>query len=148
MEPTRPEDARQWFERVAANDFKDLPRTLSFIMTITIGADLARRLGDQRRAAVLYAILLPYADRQVTLGNAILCIGSASRPLGALAATLGNWEDAERHFAHALAFDEKIGARPWLARTPFEYAWMLQERGSVEDRGRALDLGNQALATF
>ena len=61
---------------------------------------------------------------------------------------MDNWEDAGRHFEDALTFDEKIGARPWLARSQYEYAWMLQERNRPGDREKAQELVNQALATF
>jgi class 3 adenylate cyclase len=65
-----------------------------------------------------------------------------------VAAAMGNWEDAERHFQDALAFDERIGAWPWLARTRYQYAWMLEERDQPGDREKAQGLVNQALATF
>jgi class 3 adenylate cyclase len=82
------------------------------------------------------------------VGNCILCLGSASRSLGQLAAAMGKWEDAERHFEHAVQFDEKIGARPWAGRSRFEYAWMLHERGGPGDNEKALALVNAALGEY
>jgi class 3 adenylate cyclase len=61
---------------------------------------------------------------------------------------MGHWEDAQRHFDEALAFDEKIGARPYLAGVQRWYADMLQEHGQPGDREKAQGLVNQALATF
>jgi len=148
LETDRQDQAREWFERLAANDFTDIPSDLLWMVTMLLSADLARGLRDQHRAALLYEILRPYATRNIVVGTAVLCDGSASYPLGLLASTMGNWEEAERHFEDALAFDEKIGAWPWLARTRYQYAWMLQERDQPGDRGKAQGLVNQALATF
>ena len=145
LETDRPEQALEWFERLAANDFSDIP---SDIATFSLTADIASRLGDRRRAALLYEMLRPYAARGIVVSFALLCDGSASRLLGQLADTMGNWDDAERHFQDALAFNEKIGARPWLARTQSWYAAMLQGRDQPGDREKAQGLVNQALATF
>lgn len=106
--------ARHWFDQVAAEDFSNVLARPDALVILLLCADLARRLQDRERAALLYDILLPYADRQVVLPILVLCLGSASRALGQLAATLGRWEDAERHFEYAVAFDERIGATPWL----------------------------------
>jgi len=145
----RLEDARPIFDKAAANDFTDIPREqFTYLTMLNIHADLARRLGDADRAALLYDLLLPHADFQVQVGNAILCLGSASRSLGQVAAATGRWDDAERHFEHAIAFDERIGARPWAARSRFEYAWMLQDRGGSGDSEKALALVNTALGEY
>jgi uncharacterized protein HemY len=37
--------------------------------------------------------------------------------LGLLAETLKRWDEAEEHFEHALAMNERMGFQPWLART-------------------------------
>ena len=148
LETGQPGQAQEWFERVAENDFADVPEDGAFSSTMLWSAHAARRLQDKRRAALLYERLRPYAARQLVFGNTWLCLGSASRPLGMLAATMGHWEDAERHFEEALAFDEKIGARPYLARTQYEYADMLHERDARGDEEKTQRLVNQALATF
>ena len=67
--------------------------------------------------------------------------------LGILAATVADWPAADANFAAATATQERIGARPWLARTRLEWARMLllvAERGDGE---RAHDLLRQALTT-
>jgi class 3 adenylate cyclase len=148
LDTHRQDQAHEWFERLAARDFADVPSDAFLMVTILLAADLARGLGDRRRAGLLYEILRPYAARNVVVGNAVLCDGSASYPLGLLASTMGRWDDAERHLQDALAFNEKIGAWPWLARTRYEYARMLEERHQPDDRKKAQGLVNQALATF
>ena len=145
----RLESARPIFDKAAANDFTDIPKDqFTYLTTLLLHADMARRLGDADRAALLYDVLLPYADFQVQAGNAILCLGSASRALGQLAAAMGRWNDADRHFEHAIAFDQRIGARPWASRSRFEHAWMLQDRGQPGDDERALGLVNEALGEY
>jgi class 3 adenylate cyclase len=147
LDTNRPDQAREWFERLAAEDFADIPKDTQWLVTLMLVAHAARRLGDARRAARIYEILEPYALRQITVGFAFLCEGSASISLGETAAAMGRWDDAERHFEQALSFDERTGTRPWLARTQYEYASMLHERAGPGDDDNAALLVNQALAT-
>jgi class 3 adenylate cyclase len=142
-----PDRAREWFERLAAADFADIPKDQQWIVTLMLATHAAGRLGDARRAAMTYNILLPYAQRQVTVGFAFLCEGSASLSLGEAATAMGRWDDAERHFEEALSFDERTGTPPWLARTQYEYASMLHKRGGPGDDDQAVALVNRALAT-
>ena len=66
--------------------------------------------------------------------------GSRGYAAGPLASCLGRWEDAERHFEHALAVNERLGARPFLVRTRRAYAQMLLERNRPGDTERAHEL--------
>ena len=59
---------------------------------------------------------------------------------GRLAACLGRWDDAERHFADALAMNERLGARPYVVRTRRAWAAMLLDRNAAGDRERAATL--------
>ena len=75
-------------------------------------------------------------SRRVAVTYPELSMGSVSRELGILAATAARWSDAERHFEAALEANERIGARPWLARTEEGYARMRAARGdAVTERG-------------
>jgi tetratricopeptide (TPR) repeat protein len=96
---------------------------------------------------MLYELLLPYADR-VAVSYAEVSTGSVSRCLGILAAMLGRWEDAERQFEDALAMNERIGARQWLAHTQRDLARMLLGRSSPGDAEKAHDLLSDARATY
>jgi hypothetical protein len=53
------------------------------------------------------------------------------------AATTSNWGAAARHFEDALELNARMGARPWLARTRYDFALMLLARGEPGDRERA-----------
>jgi tetratricopeptide (TPR) repeat protein len=100
-------------------------------------AELIAASGDARSAAQLYPVLLPWAQRHFLFAG---CEGSWSRPLGLLAATMGRWDEARRHFEDAIAANQNIGARPWVAQTQVAYADMLLATGDDRDRARANEL--------
>jgi tetratricopeptide (TPR) repeat protein len=140
-------EARSVFERFAADGFSGIPRDANWMITLASLAPVCTFVGDSERAETLYGLLSPYQGYNVSIDNAIVCYGALSRYLGILATTMGRWEDAERHFEDALAMNEKMGARPWVAWTQHDYAAMLQERGRAGDKERARGLREQALAT-
>jgi tetratricopeptide (TPR) repeat protein len=129
LELGREDAAREEFESLARAGFDALPRDAQWLIAMTLLAEVCGRLGDAARAAELYAPLVPYAGRNVLVGRASTCNGSASRHLGILAAAQGEWERAERHFADALAMHEAMGARPFVARTQVSWAEMELARG-------------------
>jgi DNA-binding SARP family transcriptional activator len=107
-------------------------------------AEVCSFLDDSTHASRLYELLLPHARRNA-VSHPVCAFGSVSRYLGLLASTLGHFEDAERHFEAALAMNERMGARPWLAHTQEDYGRMLLDRGETE---RASGLIAAALATY
>jgi class 3 adenylate cyclase len=64
-----------------------------------------------------------------------------------LAWKLGKLDDAQLHFEHALQFEQRMGAKLWVAYTQIEYSRMLMKRNRAEDSGRALDLVQRAIDT-
>ena len=118
----RVSEAREEFERLAAGDFEDIPRDLDWMIAMTLLSDVCADLGDSDRAALLYAKLEPYADVNVVIGLAAVCLGSAASFLGKLAATMGRTDLAVGHFEHALEADAALGAPACLARTQVDYA--------------------------
>jgi DNA-binding SARP family transcriptional activator/tetratricopeptide (TPR) repeat protein len=137
-------ESRRVFESLAGDDFADLLFQQDvWLVGISLLAEVATALGDAERASALYAVLLPYADR-VAINYPEIAIGSVSRYLGMLGTTTARWEDAQRHFEDALAANERIGARPWLAHTHEDYARMLSARGGPGDGERALELARRA----
>jgi DNA-binding NarL/FixJ family response regulator len=61
-----------------------------------------------------------------------------------LAATLGEWSAAERHFEAAVEMNRRMGADTWLARSAYEFARMLLARGGRDDRAAAARLLGEA----
>jgi DNA-binding CsgD family transcriptional regulator/tetratricopeptide (TPR) repeat protein len=145
IEQGRAAEAWSEWEAVAANDFADLSRDRLFVNGLVTMAQVAVSLRDARRAAILYDLLLPYAERAVVVGWAAGCNGAAARSLGLLAATMRRWEAAELHFDAALALNEQMGAWLWVARTQLAYAAMLTQRGWPGDRERGLEQVSRAL---
>jgi class 3 adenylate cyclase len=143
----REEQARAAFEELAAEEFANLPQDGNMAATLAYLSLTCCFLGDARRAAVLYDLLLPYAAHNIVVGVAVACAGSASRYLGLLASTMERWEDADKHFEDALEMNTRMGARPWVADTQHDYASMLLARDGPGGREKALELLAQALDT-
>jgi hypothetical protein len=70
--------------------------------------------------------------------------GPVALRLGMLAAMLGKWDDAERHFESALARCDLLGARAIRARVLLEYVRALLARSRVGDNERAASLLEEA----
>jgi DNA-binding CsgD family transcriptional regulator len=139
------------FDEIAVNDFTDIPRnSWLWLHTMTMLSETSVALGDTPRAARLYEILLPYADRNVTANTAITCFGSVSYFLGRLATLLSRWEDAARHFEQALTMNERMGLKPWVAHTLRAYAHLLVSRPNraARELGRAREMLEQAVAIY
>src|SRR5262249_14417903 len=103
-------------------------------------------LHDRSAAAILYDRLRPLAGQVSVTVIAILCDGSCALYCGLLAACLCRWDDAECHFADALAMNERLGARPYVVRTRRAWAAMLLDRGATGDAPRARELIAAGLA--
>ncbi len=98
------------------------------------------------QSATLFTLLSPYAGRNLVFGAHTASFGSAARLLGMLATTQQRWDEAQQQFENAIEFDQRSGARPWLAHSRHAYASMLLRRGSETDRAHALTLLEAALA--
>jgi tetratricopeptide (TPR) repeat protein len=135
----RRDEAREPFERLAASGFSELPRNDEWVFGMALLADVAGFLRDASGSEVLYEQLLPYDGRNaVSAPDA--CIGAVARSLGVLAASIGRYDDAQRHFEDAVAMNMRTGGRPWLAQTQCDYARVLLERGDPGDGDHALEL--------
>jgi len=140
---SRPADARAEFERLACNDFSDLPIDGAYVTALALLAQIAWYLGDKPRAVRLYELLEPFAGQNIAIGSAAVFYGPVSRYLGLLAATLSRWEDSARRFEDALKTTVEMGARPFEAYVQVEYGAMLMAR----DREKGAALLDQGLAT-
>ncbi len=148
LESGREGEARTHFEFLAQDDFARLPRDVTWAGGIAQLARVCAALSDTRRAAVLYELLLPDAERNLVIGFSGACEGSAAAFLGMLAAVQERHADAVLHFEAALAMNARMGARPALAHAQREYAAMLLRRGAPGDRERAAALLADAMRTY
>jgi DNA-binding SARP family transcriptional activator/tetratricopeptide (TPR) repeat protein len=143
----REDEAWRAFDELAAADFAVLPRDGEWLFSLSILAEAAARFEDGDRAAILYQLLDPYARLNASTSGAS-AIGSVSRYLGILASTMSRWDDARSHFEDALAMNDRMGARPWLAHTQHDYARLLVARGTADDRAKGDALLATALTTY
>jgi hypothetical protein len=93
----------------------------------------------------LYDLFKAYSGKNVVVGPGISSAGASDRYLGLLAATLQRWDVAEQHFRAAVDLNERMGARPFVAFTLYDYASMLMGRAEPGDGERARALLDQAL---
>jgi class 3 adenylate cyclase len=143
----REKEAREEFEVLAADDFAVLPRDGNWPIAMALLSEVCAFLGDADRAAFVYEELRPWEDLCIMAGPALDSYGATSRLMGRLAVTLGHWDDAERHFEHALKRNTEMGSGRWATRTRLQYAMMLVERDAPGDQQKALALLADALDT-
>jgi hypothetical protein len=124
--------ARAEVERHAARDFADLPRDGLWILHLSGLAQCCVLLRDERRGQQLYELLLPFAERNA-VSYTQQPFGPVALRLGALAAMLGRWAEADRHFETALERCRLLGARAIGARVQYEFGAALRERNRPGD---------------
>ena len=146
-EDGRTAEATMLFEELAADDFSHLYVDEEWLASATLLTEVCWSLGDMERARSLYQQLLPYRTLNA-VGWPEIILGSVERPLGILAGMLGNSEDSENHFKHALEMNTHMGARPWVAHTQHDYARMLIRRNAAGDRRRGLQLLEATQAAY
>jgi tetratricopeptide (TPR) repeat protein len=129
------DQARRELAAVAGDRFADLRVDCNWLPTLVLAAEVASAVGDRERAALVYDLLAPYADRWAVFGIAIACMGAVDHSLGLLASTLGRHEDAALHLDRALAAYVRTGAA------------VLQARAQVARARAASAAGDTALAS-
>ncbi len=147
-ETERFDEARAQLAVLAANEFRDIPRNAFWTVAAFCLGHTAAALGDVRRAGTLYELIAPFADRIVESSLGAAAVGSLHEVLGRLAATLGRWAVAERHFESAIAANERIGAHHFCAHVRRHHAEMLLARAQPRDAARARELLLHASATY
>lgn len=115
-----------------------LPRVLagSGPRWLNAAADLATAaamVGSVDAAERLHEALAPYQGRLVLRAGAVCTWGPVSHRLGLLAAALGRLDEAVEHFDKAIAWEEEVGALPYLAHSLATLADALTRRSSLGD---------------
>jgi len=141
------EKARAELRTLAADNFQDLEVGTEWFFGASLLAEACERLDEAAYAPRLYEALHPYAD-YVVITHPEINLGSAARYLGLLASVMGRADDAVRHFERALETNERLGIRPWLARTQADLARTLLARGAHGDVDVAAELSRAALETY
>jgi hypothetical protein len=116
------EAARAAYEECAPRGPARLPADPDLPCTLALLADVGAALDAPPHAAELRVALEPYAARNVLTDRSWAAWGAAARPLGRLAARVGDEAAARAHFEHAIELHRRWGARPWLAIAIRDYA--------------------------
>jgi tetratricopeptide (TPR) repeat protein len=142
----QPQVAREKLDAVGANGFTDLPRDGNWAVAVALAGFAASTLAAREHASALYKLIAPVADRVVVVAGGDATIGPMALYAGALAATLGRWDEALAHFDEADRVTARLDARPVAAFTHRERARMLIARGGDGDLTAAAEQCRGALA--
>jgi len=132
-------EARAQVDILRVNGFDD-PPNCTWTATMVALSEVVSDLEDRAAAAALYERLRAIAGQAEVFILLINSQGSYGQFCGKLAACLGRWDDAERHFTDALEMNERFGARPSIVRTRRAWASMLLDRDAPGDRERVRQL--------
>jgi tetratricopeptide (TPR) repeat protein len=138
--------ARDHLKRFDVSMLRPADRRYNWWTLLASLANATDRLRDERWARELYAVMLPYEERNCTAGQTAF-FGAVAHYLGVLSAVSGRWDDAVRHFTTALERHEHMGARPFVALTETALSDALTARGTPQDRRHARELLKQGMAT-
>lgn len=109
--------ALEALNRFAGSGFEGLPRGADWLAPTAFLAQVCSIVGAKEHAAGLYAALSNQPSTCVRVGPLIGWWGPVDHHLGCLCQLLGRFDEAEEHLLRALALEEGIGARPFVART-------------------------------
>jgi DNA-binding SARP family transcriptional activator/tetratricopeptide (TPR) repeat protein len=128
------EEARAIIDDLLARDLEVEYRDHEWAFSMALLANPCASVADERAAARLYSLLLPFAH-VYAMAPVEGVFGAVARGLGVLATALGRYDDAERHLLAAIDLERRMGGRPWLAHGQHDLAAMLLARGDP-DRAR------------
>jgi class 3 adenylate cyclase len=137
--------ARALVEELAPGRFAGVPRDVSWPATLAVLSEVGAALGDPGWAGVLGDLLRPYAGQLLVL-SAGYCPGAADRYLGMAAAVAGRLDEAAARHRSAIDLEERIGARPLVARSQAWLGRALAARDGPGDAAEAARLARAARA--
>jgi tetratricopeptide (TPR) repeat protein len=139
-------EARTALDMLTEGGLAALPRSSNWLVGMVAIVEIATTLDDAAVARAAYDLLRPYADRPVMPSLAVMCLGSAERPLGTAASVFGDHDLAIAHLERALDANQRLAHRPLLAVTQAELAAVLLRRAGSADVARASHLLDLAIA--
>ena len=140
----RVEAVQRELDLIMAHGLDDFDRNAFWLPSMSYVADAIELVGQVKYAEILYPLLLPFWHHNVSSSH-LGSRGSVSRYLGLLASTLGRWDEAEQHFQGALEQNLRMRARPYIARTKYDWARLLARREDADCLERATKLLQEAL---
>jgi len=119
------------------NDLTDLPRSSTWLVTMSGIAEAAHLLGDGDVAARVYEMVLPYAHLPTMVSLGVACFGSTRHTLGLAALTAGDADRAVGHLREAVRANLAIMHWPAVTASRVQYARALALRGGPGDADAA-----------
>jgi hypothetical protein len=134
----RAAEAAEVLDELALGRFAQVPVDGSWLLTISLLAEIAAFLGDERHSRVLYDLLLPHADRTVVVAEGASCRGAVAHYLGLLAGAFNDHGCAVHHLSTAIEIHDRLGARRYAVKSRLACAASLQAGGRSSERAEAL----------
>nr|VTO95003.1 Transcriptional regulatory protein LiaR [Mycobacterium riyadhense] len=105
-------------------------------MELVFMVEAALELGSREAVHALRPFVARYAGKNLAAGQFVALFGSADRYLARIAALGGDTDAAERHFAAALAMDQRMGAVVHVAETLARHALFAASVDRTEEARR------------
>ena len=138
------DEARSRLSSLTVGGCAAVPRDSLFTSSLAHLAEAAAELDDTAAAAELLPLLVPYSGQLQVTAWGVHCLGAMDRFIAMSEALLGRSDEAEAHFAAALALEESVGGAALLTRTRLWWARALMARDGPGDRARAIALADEA----
>jgi transcriptional regulator with XRE-family HTH domain/tetratricopeptide (TPR) repeat protein len=138
--------ARAALHRLTAAGLAAIPTSSTWLASMFTVVEAAAAMGAADLARQAYDLLTPFAHLPVVASMAVICLGSAERALGLAALTFGDAGLAVAHLDRAVEANIRLANRPFTACARADLADALRRRGGADDRARAVELLDLAIA--
>lgn len=134
----QPDAGRALLGGLAREGLGTIPPSSSWLTTIASVAELALLLDDVANAQAVYGALLRYASLPIMASLAVVCFGSAHRPLAQAALACGNLDLAIEHYRQAVKANDALRHRPAaiVCRAELGLTRLRRRKGDDEAAGR------------
>jgi hypothetical protein len=119
--------------RLCGRDLADLPRSSSWLVTMSGVVEAAYLLGDAATAARAYELLSPFGHLPTVASLGVACFGSVQHALGTASLTAGDADGAVLHLRDAIDRNLALAHWPAVMRSRRRYAQALAQRSGPGD---------------
>jgi hypothetical protein len=143
-ETGRHADAAILLHEAGDGGFCDIPDDIHWPVAVGLWSEVAARVGDVGAATALAGLLAGQLGLGMS-GDGI-DLGPADRLFAMVRQLMGRPEEADPHFAQAIAFASRLGSPVWVARCALDWAETWLTRGDCEQAARLIDAADDAMA--
>jgi len=123
--------------RLVGHDLAMLPRSSSWLVSMSGIAETAYLLDDAATAARVHGLLAPYANLPMMASLAVACFGSTRQALGVAAMAMGDVNRAVDHLHAAVQHNLALGHWPAVVVSRTRHARALASRAGPGDAAAA-----------